>query len=62
MCTPDPEPQLPDENPQVVHREHQGGFAWMPWWVPMWVPIVTVTGVLMIAAAMYLVLANPFGL
>ena len=62
MSTPDPESQLPNEEPQVVHRQHRGALAWMPWWVPMWVPLVTIFGVLAIAAIMSLVLADPFEL
>ena len=46
MSSPDPESQLPDEEPQMAHREHRGALAWMPWWVPIWVPLVTVFGVL----------------
>jgi hypothetical protein len=42
----------------MASREHRGWLAWLPWWLPMWVPVVTLGGMLLIAAGMYLVVAN----
>jgi hypothetical protein len=62
MSKANPEAQLPDDVPQDVRRDHRAALSWVPWWVPMWVPIVTVSGVLVIAAVMYLVLISPLEL
>ena len=43
---------------QLADRDHHGWLAWLPWWLPAWVPVVTIGGVVAIAAGMGLVFAD----
>ena len=45
---------VPTGEPGVYH----GWLAWLPWWLPVWVPVVTLGGVLVIAAGIFLVVTR----
>ena len=58
MSKPELSNAAPSNQSEMASREHHGWLAWLPWWLPMWVPVVTLGGVLLFAAGMYLVVAN----
>ena len=43
----------------TANREHRGLLAWLPWWLPTWVPVITIGGMLAIAAALCVLGAVP---
>ena len=55
MSKPKPSNTSPSSRPQLPSPEHHG---WLPWWLPAWAPVVTLGGVLVIAAGIFLVVTK----
>ena len=58
MSKPEASNPSPSSRSQLPSPEHHGWLAWLPWWLPVWVPAVTLGGVLVIAAGMFLVVTK----
>ena len=50
MSEPESSNPSPSSRSQLPIPEHHG---WLPWWLPAWVPVVTLGGVLVIAAGIF---------
>ena len=55
MSKPESSNTSPSSWSQLPSPEHHG---WLPWWLPAWVPVVTLGGVLVIAAGIFLVVTK----